>query len=131
VEVVEEIPDDELQDWRHQAGINTPATLVKTMKVEDGMKRQEILKWILAAWTSEDRSPALEWLNETLPAMETETAEETIDLLVGGWALESPLEAMEWTNRNMPVPWRETGLKDSAGSWALADLEAMGNWILA
>ena len=124
-----EIADEELQEWLHRAGGDTPGTLAEVMKQPDGEKRRQLLEWILAAWTSEDRAPALAWLKSSLPVMPEEPAGEALDLLVGGWALENALDAMVWVTENLTEPWRQAALKDVASSWAQADPDAMGKWI--
>ncbi len=124
-----EVPDEELQEWLQQAGVDTPGTLAKVLELPDSEKRRELLEWILASWTSEDREPALAWLKTSLPAMPAESAGEALELLVGAWALESPLDAMAWVTENLTGPWREVALNDVASSWAVADPGAMGAWI--
>ncbi|MES2659012.1 MAG: hypothetical protein V4689_10370 [Verrucomicrobiota bacterium] len=123
------VPDEQLQEWLHQAGVDTPGTLAKVLEIPDESMRNELLEWILAAWTSEDRAPALAWLRQSLPSMSSGPAEVIIDLIVGGWAFGNPLEAMAWTSGNLTEPWREIALRNVAGSWALSAPEAMGEWI--
>jgi hypothetical protein len=125
----ESIADERLQQWLHEAGADPRRTLAKALALTDETERKRVLEWILAAWTSEDRAPALAWMKETLPNMAEAPAAETLELLVGAWALEAPLEAIRWVGTNLSDPWREPALKDIAASWAQADPDAMGAWI--
>lgn len=124
------VPDAELDGWLRQAGRDTPGTLAKVVVITDSSRRRELLEWILAAWTAEDRDPALDWLSRTLVSLPEEAAGEAVEILIGAWAAEEPLDAMDWVKQSVPAHMQNLGFATIAETWAHLAPEAMGDWIL-
>lgn len=123
------VPDERIDTWIRQAGRDTPGTLARILVLPDETERSELLEWVLTAWTSDDRGPALDWLAQALPNMPEDSTAEVLELLLGSWALHEPLAASEWATAKLPETWREAGLTAIAASWAQAEPDAMGRWI--
>lgn len=125
------MPDEVLDQWLKRASKDPPGTLAELLKIMDmdAELHRELLEWILAAWMSDDRQAALDWLERSLESMETGQAAEVIELALAPWGATQPHEAADWVNTHL-VDWhRMLGLRIVAGSWADADPAAMGEWI--
>lgn len=123
------LSDEALQEWLKKAEADHSGTLAKVIQLPETTERRELLEWILSAWTTEDREPALDWLKQSLKTMPDDPAEESIDLLIGPWAQEDPSAAISWVEDNISGPWKNTGFQSVAETWAEYDPEAMATWI--
>jgi hypothetical protein len=126
-----QLPDETINLWLGRASRDPAGTLEQVMALDDPHQRQELLDWILSAWTIDGRSPALEWFETTAPRFPEDRSGEVLDLLVGSWAAEDAESAIEWVNHKLDEPHRTRGLQAIASSWGHANPQGMETWILA
>jgi hypothetical protein len=117
--------------WLKRAAKDPAGTLDRVLTFEDDAQRRDLLHWILAAWTSEDRNPALEWLALRARSLPQEKAADVFDTLLGSWAVEDALTALDWVERRLDGAAKGHALKAIASTWSVANPETLEAWILS
>ena len=125
----DDLPDEIIDEWLGRAGRDPQSTMRQVLALPEAGERTVLLEWILAAWTSDDRSDALEWAQAYLNESPAPAAEELIHGLLAPWAVENPRDALQWVRTQLPSPYRMLGESVIASSWAESDPLALANWI--
>jgi hypothetical protein len=125
------IREEVIDQWLKRASKDPSGTLDQILLLPDAAERNELLDWILSAWTSEDRDPALEWMARTVRRLPREHAVAVLDVLIGAWALEDAPSSLEWSERRLDEPARSLALRTIASCWGLANPETLEAWLLA
>jgi hypothetical protein len=123
--------DEVIDQWLKRASKDPSGTLDQVLLLPDAAERNDLLDWILSAWTSEDRAPALEWLSRTAGRLPREHAVSVLDVLIGGWALEDAPSSLEWSERRLDNPAKSLAIRIIASCWGLSNPESLESWVLA